>query len=91
MRKIIITMMAIAFSLSAFSADITLLGEWEKPSKPSVYAWCVGGMVITTLRPYTVRGNSLGFYQILNEDSKPMTCKEYKELGDNYEKTNTNS
>ena len=90
MKKIIITMIAIAYSLSAFSADITLLGEWWTPSKPSVYAWCVGGMVVTTLRDPN-DGNTLGFYQILNKDSKPMTCKEYKELGDNYEKTNTNS
>ena len=91
MKKIIITMMAIAFSLSAFSADITLLGKWEESTKPSVYAWCVGGMVVTTLRPGPDQGISLGFYQILNEDSKPMTCKEYKELGDNYETNNTNS
>ena len=90
MKKLIITMVAIAFSLSAFSADITLLGEWDEPSKPRVYAWCVGGMVVTTLRG-AHQGNILGFYQILNKDSKPMTCKEYKELGDNYEKTNTNS
>ena len=90
MKKLIITMIAIAFSLSAFSADITLLGKWEETTKPSVYAWCVGGMVVTTLRGAN-DGNTLGFYQILNEDSKPMTCKEYKELGDNYEKNNTNS
>ena len=90
MKKIIITMMAIAFSLSAFSADITLLGKWEETLEPSVFAWCVGGMVVTTLRG-AHQGNILGFYQILNKDSKPMTCKEYKELGDNYEKTNTNS
>ena len=48
-------------------------------------------MVVTTLRPGPDQGISLGFYQILNEDSKPMTCKEYKILGENYEKTNTNS
>lgn len=85
-------MVAIAFSLSAYSADITLLGKWEEEvNKPSVYAWCVGGMVVTTLRTRIDQSDYLGFYQILNEDSRPMTCKEYKELGDNYEKNNTNS
>ena len=78
MKKLIITMMAIAFSLSAYSADITLLGKWEEINKPSIYAWCVGGMVVATMRTRIDQSTYAGFYQILNEESKPLTCNEYK-------------
>ena len=73
-KKLIITMIAIAFSLSAFSAEVNLLGQYGKVGKPNVYAYCVGGMVI-----FYVQGTGSTSLQLLNEDSKPMTCEEFKE------------
>ena len=73
MRKILIIMMAIAFSLSAFTAEVNLLGQYGKVGKPNVYAYCVGGMVI-----FYVQGTGGTSLQLLNEDSKPMTCEEFK-------------
>ena len=69
-------MMAIAFSLSAFTAELNLLGQYGKVGKPNVYAYCVGGMVILYIGG---AGGGNASLQILNEDSKPMTCEEFKE------------
>ena len=46
MKKIIITMMAIAFSLSAYSSGISKLDEYKKSGKALITVWCIGETVV---------------------------------------------
>ena len=75
MKKIIITMIAIAFSLSAFSDDsIYVLDEHTSFPLHTLTVWCVGDKVLVE----TNEGSITQLMEFWGEGANPMTCSEYK-------------
>ena len=77
MKKILITMMAIAFSLSAYSETRTIYVLDEYKSSPQatealITVWCVNAKVF-------VESSKGGVTQILaSSDGSGLTCHQYK-------------
>ena len=75
MKKLIITMIAVAFSLSAFSAGgIYKLDEHKKVGKTLITVWCVGDKVLVE----TNEGSITQLMEFWGEGANPMKCSEYK-------------
>ena len=75
MKKIIITMIAIAFSLSAFSAgSIYKLDEHKKAGKTLITVWCIHDKVF-------IETNEGGITQVSRDDvggTSFTTCRDYE-------------
>ena len=76
MKKLIITMIAIAFSLSAFSETTHI----EYIEEHGVNVLCISDLVFFGSPSVGYRGLSTPrwFMQVLNEKGLPMKCSEYK-------------
>ena len=73
MRKILITMMAIAFSLSAYSSGISKLDEYKKSGKALITVWCIGETVVVE----TSKGGLTQFISGTG-DGDALTCSQYR-------------
>ena len=76
MKKLIITMVAIAFSLSAFSETTHI--EYIKAHGVNVL--CISNLVFIDKQNVGYQGHTTPrwFMQVLNEKGLPMKCSEYK-------------
>ena len=73
MRKIIITMVAIAFSLSAFSKVEIMY--FSKAHDISLY--CISGYVFLEATNNILREQAT-FLQVMNDKGLPLKCSDYK-------------
>jgi hypothetical protein len=77
MKKIILTMIAIAFSLSAFSETYYEIGAHKQGmGKAMIVVWCINEYVFIDHRGSA--GTSHTFVQMNHHSGRPMTCEVYK-------------
>ena len=76
MKKIIITMVAIAFSLSAFSETYYEIGAHKEGIRAVIVVWCINEYVFIDHRG--VAGLAHAFVQMNDMSGRPMTCESSK-------------